>query len=125
MSSTYYVLCMSHDPATIVTEHGNTHDAEAAILERFENHPHCDFLIMRVSGAPVEFGCPGTDLPVGTAGGCLGHSKTYWIDADWLRLLTYVEGDQSGELQKLRLRPALRCWSADRLKRLRFHLGVA
>lgn len=108
---------MSHDPSMVIFE-TNPSDMEEAIGEivagGFENHPGCDLLIMRVSGAPVEFVCTGkTDA--------CKHGYFQEADADWLRVLSKLDLDD--DLKKLRSRPTLRCWTDERLHRLRNCLG--
>lgn len=124
MSSTYQVLCLSHDPASTCSEHRTAEDALNAIRGGYEGHPHCDLLISRVSGAPVEFGCPpSVDLRAGQHA-CWGHRDVEWVDADWLRVLTHVREDSDEAVRSLLNRPMLRCWSQERLLRLRYELGI-
>ncbi|RAJ53807.1 hypothetical protein K388_05594 [Streptomyces sp. KhCrAH-43] len=54
MSSTYYVLCLSHDPAILSTEHRTPGDAAETIKTGSDLHPGCDLVIEEVSG-----GAPG------------------------------------------------------------------
>lgn len=120
MSSTYYLLCMSHDPATVAT----TLSAPESLPtgeELQESHPNCDFIISRVSGAPVEFGCPGFG-----ACPCKGHSGVIrWVAADWLRVLWIAQDARSADIQRLtEQRHTLRCWNFERLHRLRYELGL-
>lgn len=116
MSSTYYLLCASHDPATIITELGDP-EALPRPSDLEKTHPNCDFVISRVSGAPVEFGCPG----FGTCP-CGGHGGINWIDADWLRLLVIAQDVKAARIRKIRERSGLRCWDDIRLRRLRHEL---
>lgn len=112
MSSTHVVLCLSHDPATVISEHETRREAFEAVNDgSVDLHPHCDIVISRVSGAPIEFGCPGIDISP-----CGGHRDVKWVDADWLRLLAQASPEQIKELR------GLRCWSSDRLTRLRYQL---
>lgn len=116
MSSTYYLLCMSHNPATTITELG---DPESIWRpdDLDKQHPNCDFVITRLSGGLVEVGCPGVKCPTG------GHNSIQWAQADWLRILSYFEPDDPRpDLQKLFKRNTLQCWSYDRLYRLRYEL---
>jgi hypothetical protein len=108
---------MSHDPATIVTDHhNNRREADAAIEVGFESHPNCDFIIMRVSGGPVEFTCTGQT-------GACQHSYAQDIDADWLRILAHFHPTEDLEyLTKLRMSPILKHWTTLRLERLAAHL---
>lgn len=118
MSSNWKVLCMSHDPATIISEHSFAAGAEESIKEGYESHPHCDFLVMRVSGGPVEVGCTGLTHP------CVGHNETVWVEADWIRILQYLDKEDGTptEITRLRNKHTLKCWTAERLHRLRYSL---
>lgn len=113
MSSSYYVLCMSHEPATVVTDHhNNRREADAAISVGFETHPNCDFLIMRVSGAPVEFTCTGETE-------ACKHDNAEDVDADWLRILAYFNPTEDVEyLEKVRKSHRLKHWTPKRVERL-------
>jgi hypothetical protein len=122
VSSTYNVLCLSHDPAIVIEGFNTAEDAHKAILETPEVHQGCDLLISRVSGAPCEFACPGEIRNHETHQTCYYHTNLQWIEADWLRLLAYVQGDKSKEIRELRRRSALRCWSPERISRLRYEL---
>lgn len=120
MSSSYYVLCMSHDPAIHITELGRDTDMREALVMGIGDHQKCDTVVMRVSGAPVEFGCPGmqsTRCPY-------GHRDVEWIDANVLRLLYYTKDDTREEVQKLFNRHPLSCWTKERLQHLRYELNV-
>jgi hypothetical protein len=115
MSSSYYILCMSHDPATVVSESSTEQTAIELVGEGFETHPSCDFLVMRVSGAPVEFTCTGDTAA------CL-HSHEQTADADWLRVMQKLEELASAETEIMRRRHTLKCWSKERMHRLRSRL---
>lgn len=118
MSSTYYLLCMSHDPATVITQLGDPESLPNPD-DLQESHPHCDFVISRLSGAPVEFGCPGFG-----ACPCGGHSGIRWVDADWLRVLRIALDARTSDTQRLRdKRHTLKCWNFERLNGLRYELG--
>lgn len=124
MSSTYHLLCMSHDPATVITElrsgaTDNTRVKEVlptpAELER--THPLCDFAISRTSGAPIELGCLGFgDCP------CGGHQGIKWVRIEWLKILVIAQDARAEDISKIRGRPELECWSDKRLHRLRHYL---
>lgn len=123
MSSDYHVLCLSHDPAIIVTTDGlefhSPHDALAAAAEparheRLADHVGCDLLVGRYSAPLIEAACPGGK-------GCpRSHRSGDWIAAGWLRLLhaAYTRGD---DVTGLRL-PL--CWTRDRVLRLGPELGI-
>ena len=129
MSSTYYVLCLSHDPAIIVNDPGSNRpeDAEATIRDRPTGHEHCDLMIGRYSYPLVELGCPTSkDQPEALRPGTLRcyHGSTLWTDKGWLLLLAAAY--QSTD-------PAMRgavnavdhgCLSWERLRRLRVELGI-
>lgn len=120
MSSTYYLLCLGHNPATVVMELSDPMQLPS-YQELVDNHPECDFVITRVSGAPVEFGCPGFgDYP------CGGHPGTVrWVDIDWLHVLWIAIDSRLMDVQRLtRKRQALKCWNFDRLNKLRYELGI-
>jgi len=117
VSSSYHVMCLSHDPAIFVAGDFNSRrEADSAISVGFESHPGCDFLIMRMSGAPVEFTCTGqTDA--------CRHDYAEDVDADWLRILRYFQPTEDLEyLAKLRMSHRLRHWTDKRLERLAAHL---
>ena len=124
MSSTYHVLCLSHDPATLIAEFGNPEDAQEAISKGFSEHPECDILISRVSGGPIEFGCPGDPKSWRNSHRkCFVHNNIKWVDKAWLRLLFYVQQNPSAEAKRLMSDTHLLCWSPERVNRLRFELG--
>lgn len=124
MSSSYHVLCLSHDPAMVaVSECRGAEGAERLIAAGIEGHEHCDLVIMAMSGGPSEFGCP----PVtGRAGqrSCNYHvHSTNWADVDWLHVLHIAYGAADPD-QLQRRRPTLRCWPPERIHRLRYYLDV-
>lgn len=117
MSSTWYIYCLGHNPATQITGHSAASLAVDRIVEGFEDHPHCDFVIIRVSGGPVEVGCSGkTDV--------CSHTEPEWVDVDWLKLLRYFDviEDDDLELARLRNRHTMKHWTPERLHRLRYAL---
>ncbi|MFF2852699.1 hypothetical protein ACFVT5_41360 [Streptomyces sp. NPDC058001] len=114
MSSTYYVLCLSHDPATTAGEYRTPEKAADAIKAGIEGHPACDLLVEHVSGGPVEIGCPPHYY----------HRDVEWVDVEWLRLLARAYGSTDpGVLDAVR-KGRFTCWSRDRLHRLRYPLGT-
>lgn len=123
MSSSYYLLCLSHDPATTVRDCGSQEEAERAVKAGIEEHPGCDLLIERVSGAPVEYGCP----PHGTrqAGPHCFHRDVVWVDVEWLRLLGRAYEAADPGVQDAVRQGRFTCWTRDRLHRLRYPLGNA
>lgn len=117
MSSSYYLLCLGHDPATVITELGDPENLPTPGNIQ-ETHPNCDLVVSRVSGAPVEFGCVGINSP------CGGHSDIRWADADWLRLMVIAQDARAADVQRLRdKRHTLKCWNFERLNLLRYELG--
>ncbi|MEU9557987.1 hypothetical protein [Streptomyces fumanus] len=121
MSSTYRLLCVSHDPALIEGEYASSTEAEEALVGGLEGHQQCDMLIGRFSYPLVEVGCPASRHQPATLRCC--HGGTEWADADWLRLLAagYQSSDPGVTATVARLR--LPCWPWDRLRRLREELG--
>lgn len=124
MSSTYSVLCLSHDPAITVHDPGynRPEQAEAAIRDGVNGHEHCDLMIGRYSYPLVELGCPASrDQPVKLR--CT-HGGTSWTDSEWLRLLAaaYQSTDPAmGEAIKAGYHG---CLPWERLRRLRVELGI-
>ncbi|MFJ8146036.1 hypothetical protein ACIQ6R_13280 [Streptomyces sp. NPDC096048] len=123
MSSTYRLLCLSHDPAIVEGDYSSSADAEQALAEGIEGHSRCDMLVGRFSYPLVEVGCPSSgDQPAKLR--CY-HGATVWADAGWLLLLAsaYQSTDENvtGTVERLRLH----CWPWERLRRLREELGFA
>lgn len=121
MSSSYYVLCLSHDPAITVRESASPESAAEAIKAGVEGHSDCDLLIERVSGGPVEYGCP----PQGTrpAGPRCYHRDVEWVDTEWLRLLGRAHESTDACIQDAVKQGRFYCWTRDRLHRLRHEIG--
>lgn len=122
MSSTYRILCLSHDPATTTGDYRSREAAEAAISHGVDGHPNCDLSIGRYSYPLVEAGCPATKHQPANLRCC--HGGTAWVDADWLRLLAagYQTEDPAVQAAVSELRQ--HCWSWERLRRLRDELGI-
>ena len=123
MSSNYYILCLSHDPATTAREYGSPEEAAGAIKAGIEGHPGCDLLIERVSGGPSEYGCPPRDTR--PAGPHCYHRDVEWVDTEWLRLLGRAHESTDPRMQDAVKRGRFFCWTRDRLHRLRHSLGNA
>lgn len=123
MSSTYYALCLSHDPATTAREYGSPEEAAGAIKAGIEAHTGCDLLIERVSGGPVEYGCPPRDTRA--AGPHCYHRDVRWVDTEWLRLLGRAHESADPRMQDAVRQGQFYCWTHDRLHRLRHSLGNA
>lgn len=125
MSSSFYALCVSHTPAiSISADLGRAEADHLTTRTRITGHDHCDIVIERVSGGPVELACPGRQLPGPT--GCKGtHRDTEWIDVAWLRVLAAATTPPN------RIDPALLhrvsvhgCWTPERIASLRGELGM-
>lgn len=129
MSSTYRVLCLSHDPALIIetADWNRPEHAEGAIRDGITGHTDCDLMIGSYSYPLVELGCPRTfDRPEQLRGSVLRctHGSTQWVDKEWLLLLAaaYQSDDPA-------MRAAIEaghhgCLPWDRLRRLRVELGI-
>lgn len=122
MSSTFYVLCVSHDPAILSTEHRTGGDAAETIKTGSDLHPGCDLVIEEVSGGPVEIGCPPADSR-GSGSRCY-HQDVRWTDVEWLRLLSRAYTSTDPKVVEAVRRGRFTCWPQERLHRLRGSLGI-
>jgi hypothetical protein len=124
MSSTYRILCLSHDPAIVATddEYPSPEAVEAALAAGLDSHPGCDLLIGRYSYPLVEVGCPPTTRERPGQHACLTHSVTVWVDVAWLWVLAAVY--QAKGAQTFESGHAIRHWPWERLRRLREELGI-
>lgn len=114
MSSTYRLICMSHDPALVIydNEWNNPGLAADAAVERFvspaDRHQHCRLMIGRWSGGLFEVGCVRNSKHPGVY-----HPTTdEWVDLAWLRLIV-ISGAEAVEQAKL---PT--CWTYEVAARL-------
>lgn len=125
MSSSYHVLCLSHDPSIRVAgDYNRPGEAEDFIRDGDHQHTDCDLLIARVSGALVEIGCPPTgDQPRAHQHWCSPHRDTNWAGADWLRVLA-IAGKTQCLSSQLLARHTFWCWPDIRLRRLRDELDL-
>ncbi|MEU2924170.1 hypothetical protein ABZ636_03785 [Streptomyces sp. NPDC007251] len=126
MSSTFHILCLSHDPAITITGAGynRPEEAEAAISDDDTAHPECDLLIARYSGGLIELGCPPTgDQPRAHQHWCWQHRSTEWVDVAWLRILAVARIAQVLP-SEFTSSYHFKCWPAVRLQRLRHELGL-
>ena len=122
MSSTYRILCLSHDPATTHGEYHTPEDAEAAIRDGLPDHPHCDLMIGRYSYPLVELGCPpSSDQPANLR--CC-HGITLWTESDWLRLLAAAYQTADPDVQMAVSAMRKHCLPWERLRRLWAELGI-
>lgn len=119
MSSTYRILCLSHDPATTHGEYRAPVDAEAAVAAGLDTHPDCDLVIGRWSGGLIEVGCPASRYQP-AALPCY-HGSTIWTDSDWLRLLAAAYQSTDPDMQQA-IKAGNHCMSWDRLRRVRAEL---
>lgn len=126
MSSTYRILCLSHDPAMTAGEsdwqsgNGGREAAVECVSNRvalMPEHRDCDLLIGRYSYPLVEVGCPPS---VGR------HRDVEWVDVGWLRILARYAELAPAEFLADSLTSAVPagCWTPERLHRLRHELGT-
>lgn len=123
MSSTYRVLCLSHDPATAHGRHDTAEEALDAIAAGLEQHPDCDLLVGRYAYALVEVACPASRDQRHTPR-CLAHGGPKWAGSDLLRLLVVVYQSPDGVARAAARCNAFRCWTERRLHRLRIELDI-
>ncbi|HEX5566098.1 MAG TPA: hypothetical protein VFY14_04030 [Streptomyces sp.] len=123
MSSNYYVLCLSHDPAITAREYRTPEEAAEAIKRGTAEHPGCDLVIERVSGAPVEIGCSPSKTR--SAGPRCYHRDVEWVDVKWLRLLALAYISTDPDVLDAAQKGLFYCWPRERLYRLRHSLGIA
>lgn len=127
MSSTYRVLCLSHDPALVVgdyTSYQSPEEAEDAVRDGIDGHSGCDLLIGRYSYPLIEVGCPPSHRERPGRYRCSIHGNTEWVDVAWLRILAHVHQSGNDQMRALTGDSRLRCWPWERLRRLRDELGI-
>lgn len=121
MSSTYEIICLSHDPALAASgEWSSSAEALAAIAEGIAEHPSCELVVGRYSSPLVSVCCPRQkpdDPNRPLHHGYHPHSDD-WVDANWLRLAVLA----GPEMSKAARLPG--CWDYERARRLRLELGV-
>lgn len=123
MSSTYRILCLSHNPALIID--GEWHrpaGAEEALAAGVEGHPHCDLIIGAFSYPLVEVGCPATRHQPAKLPCC--HGGTSWVDRDWLRVLSAGYQTTDPFVEAAVKQAYTTCWPQERLMRLREELDL-
>jgi hypothetical protein len=133
VSSTYRVLCLSHDPAVEAAEPDGLSRASDMAATGFDDHPQCDLLVARYSGGLIELGCVGMDSPaIDLSRSHTGHPglhrDTVWADAGLLRVAAaciVTEDDGHAEVITKALGQMPMCWTHKRLHRLRHVLEVA
>jgi hypothetical protein len=128
VSSQYKILCLSHDPAIEVTtpEWYRPEQAEEAIRAGVEGHENCDLMLGRYSYPLIELGCPSTIPSQSRTGAhkCYGHGSTRWIGVEWVALLFHAQRQPDGSaLRGLAGAGEFRCFSPERLRRLRVEMG--
>jgi hypothetical protein len=121
MSSTYSLVCVSHNPATWDSDHHSDDAAAAAQRSTLDTHPRCDLLIARVSGGLVEVGCPPTRDQRG-GHPCRTHTGIEWARVELLRLLAAAHLSDDAAVRKLAAQ--FPCWSWERLRTLAADLGL-
>lgn len=124
MSSSYYILCLSHDPAITVNDPGYNRPeaAEEAIRDRPAGHEHCDLMIGRYSYPLVELGCPPSRDQRTKLGCC--HGITVWTDKKWLLLLAAAYQSSDPAVQQAVKDGRHPCLPWERLQRLRVELDI-
>lgn len=132
MSSTYKALCLSHDPAIVLDSpewhsgDGGVERSVAAVSAGLDGHPGCDLLVGRYSYPLVEVCCPAAiDAGAQREGTQCFHREPKWVDASWLRLAALALDAPAGSPLRKAVERVGRCWTPDRLRRLRVELGVA
>lgn len=123
MSSTYRILCLSHDPAiTDEAEYSTSEAAAQRIAAGVGGHVSCDLAIGRYSYPLVEAGCPASrDQPAQLR---CGHGSTIWVDAHWLRLLAAAHQSTDPAVLAAVTKGGHRCWPPERIQRLRLELDL-
>ncbi|MFJ8727787.1 hypothetical protein [Streptomyces sp. NPDC093269] len=124
MSSTYRILCLSHDPAlTIDTpDYNRPEQAEEAIRAGIDGHTTCDLAIGRYSYPLVDLGCPASrDQPAQLR---CHHGSTIWTDKDWLLLLAAAYQSDDPTMQQAIKAGHHDCLPWERLQRLRNELDL-
>jgi len=127
VSSTYRVLCLSHDPAIVAADDFQRPEtAEAAITEGIAEHAGCDLVIGRYSYPLVELGCPSTrgrSTPPRPNGITCCHGRTVWVDRDWLWILAAAyQSPDPGMRAAVERGHQRQCLPWERLKRMRNEL---
>jgi hypothetical protein len=125
MSSDYRVLCLSHDPALVVTilEWPNPDGAIAAAKDPASTpglgeHRGCDLMVGRYSYPLIEVCCVGKPH-------CPFIHPPEWINVEWLRLLYAAMTAPASPALAEAVGSVPQCWRGPRVMRLRDELGVA
>jgi hypothetical protein len=124
VSSTYRVLCLSHDPAIIVTdeweplEWNNEDEPIAAVAKRLgslASHAKCDLMVGAYSTPLVQVACPPNEKH--------WHKEPVWMDANWLKLMAAAMIEPNDAVNTV-LDRFHGCWNPERVRRLRVLLSV-
>jgi hypothetical protein len=122
VSSSYSALCLAHNPALYIGPDLTCDEADhLTSRERLGDHQQCDIIIGRCSGALIELGCPGVQLP-GPSACRVHHRGVEWTRVEWLRLLAVAAPLVPASVHE-RI-TARGCWPLDRLARLSLELGL-
>jgi hypothetical protein len=129
MSSTYRILCLSHDPALVIEtpDWNRPTPAEEAIRNGVDGHEQCDLMIGRYSYPLVELGCPrSADRPDSLRPDVLRccHGSTTWTTKEWLLLLTAAHQSPDPAIREAIKAGSHHCLPWERLRRLRDELGI-
>jgi hypothetical protein len=131
MSSTYRILCLSHDPALVlVGEWPSLDEALSAVASRTLNasssnigHRDCDLVVGAYSYPLVRLWCPPCQSDQPRWGHTSYHpNKPIAVNAFWLRLLWHVDQQQASATLAKTLAGRPGCWNPGRLTRLRCEL---
>ena len=122
MSSNYRLICLSHDPAIVVTNDGDApRSLEAALEARTHDtqHTHCDVIIGEYSYPLVSAYCIGSRNHT--------HREPAGINVKWLRLLlaASVAPTNPGLTAAIAAFTGYGCWTPERVHLLRLELGVS
>lgn len=114
MSSDFHLICASHNPAIVLDEYASLGAFTEDLAAASRNHPHCDLLVGRWSGALIEIGClPSSAGPAPRTSHCNWHRDVHWIAACWLRLMLLDAGEHHAEAR------LPDCWPLARVQSLR------
>lgn len=120
MSSTYRALCLSHQPALVIGEPEWQTAAElegvlADAPKHLPEHATCELMGGAYSYPLVRLYCPGN--------GCGGAHRGRWMDIDWVRLVLAAYDSPANPRLTGALKFVPKCWSYERLDRLRREIG--
>jgi hypothetical protein len=129
VSSTYNILCVSHDPAILIE---TDEQKPAVVIERVlgagvPGHPGCDLMVGRYSYPLIELCCVGFPFNAVNRPHPGWHRDPEWAEAGLLRvaavsLLRFAGKDPAMDKALLQL-PM--CWTRPRLVSLRDELQIS